>query len=458
MTIKKKVLLQPLERLDLEDVQGLQDIVHEQMARLLGGLVTNGGGLLKKWSSASTINNSTHLINFDKFSFFARSIVGTDASQGSVCVFDSSLSTNSTCDFTVARTLSQAYYNTNSSLPPNPKSAGYVSATHSQYYPPIFAKRVLSSGDTQNRRFWSVVDGAEVTQAIATRQIESTQFHVGVPSDLGDEGEGWSLIGRITEWSLSGSTIQLSLGGITPYYLADQLVGNSLFVDKTNEWIALTNPSGVGGIQEGMGYLRTRLDDLTEAFDTLSSSLTTFMQKKKRGSITAKHILNVANPFSNILSITQNTLDDFNLDVRQDFEPVEQLGTITTPYTAEKVNVSNAGVRAMLASYVVLVPQAYENMLFNCSIQTIVPMTDTVSAGVLIDFRGQDTKGFDILLDGQETNIINANKIRLIYYTDASGATNTGYGFKIRRRDYLNTAYAQDQYNIAMFSLDITIG
>lgn len=458
MTIKKKVLLQPLERLDLEDVQGLQDIVHEQMSRLLGGLVTNGGGLLKKWSSATTVNNTTHLINFSNFSFFSRSIIGTDASQGSVCIFDSSLSTNSTCDFTTARSLTQAYYTANSSLPPNPTSANYVSATHAQYYPPIFVKRVLANAETQNRRFWSVVDGAEITQAIATRQIESTQFYVGVPSDLGDEGEAWSLIGRITSWSLSGSTVQLALAGITPFYLSDQLVGNSLYVDKTSEWIALTNPSGIGGLQEGMGYLRSRLDDLADTFSTLSTTLTTFMSKKKRGSITAKHILNLTNPYTNTLTINQNSLDDFNLDIRQDFDPVDNVGTITTPYTAQKVNASSDAVKAMLASYVVLVPQAYENMLFNCTINTIVPMIDTVSAGVLIDFRGQDTKGFDILLDGNETNITNANKVRLIYYKDASGTTLTGYGFKIRRRDYLNTAYTQDTYNIALFSLDVTIG
>lgn len=43
MAIEKKVLLQPLERLDLEDVQGIQNIVHDQVSRLLGGLVTTGG-------------------------------------------------------------------------------------------------------------------------------------------------------------------------------------------------------------------------------------------------------------------------------------------------------------------------------------------------------------------------------------------------------------------------------
>jgi hypothetical protein len=457
MAIEKKVLLQPLERLDLEDVQGIQNIVHDQVSRLLGGLVTTGGGLLKKWDNSSTINNSSKLIAFSDFSFFARTISGDDATQGSVCVHRTT-ATNGNCDFTTAQALTQIYYSTNSALPPTPTSIGYISGTHAQYYPPIYAKRVLSSGSTQNRRFWSVVDGAEITQAIATRQIESTLFHVGVPSDLGDDGESWSLIGRITQWTLSGSTVQLSLSGITPYYLADQLVGNSSTTDNTSEWIANDSPAGIGGLQEGMEHLKSKINDINVSLTALTASLNAFIAKKKRGSATLKHILDLRNPYSNALTISQNTADDFNLDIRQDYEPVEHLGTITTPYTAQKVNASSDAVQCMLASYVVLVDQSYFDKLFTCTLNTLIPMTDIVDGVGTIYFRDQDTKGFDILMDGNVSNVATANKIKLVQYTDASGTTQTGYGFKIRRRDFLNTSYAQDIYNIAMLSIDVVVG
>ena len=457
MAIEKKVLLQPLERLDLEDVQGLQNIVHDQVSRLLGGLVTTGGGLLKKWDSSSSINNSSKLIAFSDFSFFARTISGDDATQGTVCVHRTS-ATNGNCDFTVAHALTQIYYTTNAALPPNPTSASYVSATHARFYPPIFAKRVLSSGSTQNRRFWSVVDGAEVTQAIATRQIESTIFSVGVPSDLGDDGEAWSLIGRITQWSLSGSTVQLSLAGITPYYLADQLVGNSPLTDNASEWIANDNPVGIGGLQEGMEHLKSKINDINVALASLTASFNTFIAKKKRSSINLKHVLDLRDPYSNTITLTQNTLDDFNLDIKQDYTTLVEYGNVlNSPYTPQAINTNNASVRSALATYVVVVPAAYLDKLFTCTLHTVVPTINPVNT-YEFQFENQDQKGFDILLNGTVNDIVTANKVQSVEYVDVNGVLQTAIGFKIRRRDFLNASFNINIYNISMLSIDVTVG
>ena len=457
MAIEKKVLLQPLERLDLEDVQGIQNIVHDQVSRLLGGLVTTGGGLLKKWDNSSTINNSSKLIVLSDFSFFARTISGDDATQGSVCVHRTT-ATNGNCDFTTAQALTQIYYSTNSALPPTPTSVGYISGTHAQYYPPIYAKRVLSSGSTQNRRFWSVVDGAEITQAIATRQIESTLFHVGVPSDLGDDGEAWSLIGRITQWTLSGSTVQLSLSGITPYYLADQLIGNSTTIDDTSKWIAVDSPVGIGGLQEGMEHLRTKIDDMNVSLTALTTSLNAFIAKKKRGSATLKHILDLRNPYSNALTISQNTADDFNLDIRQDYTTLIEYGNVlNSPYTPEAINTNDASVRSALATYVVVVPASHLDKLFTCTLHTVVPKINPVNTSEF-QFENQDQRGFDILLNETVTDITTANKIQEIQYVDVNGTLQTVIGFKVRRRDFLNASFNINIYNIAMLSIDVVVG
>jgi hypothetical protein len=61
-------------------------------------------------------------------------------------------------------------------------------------------------------------------------------------------------------------------------------------------------------------------------------------------------------------------------------------------------------------------------------------------------------------MDGDVSNVATANKIKFIQYTDASGTTQSGYGFKIRRRDFLTTSYAQDIYNIAMLSINVVVG
>lgn len=459
MTVKKKVLLQPLERLDLEDLQGIQDIVQEQLARSLGGLFRQAFGLLKKWDNSTSINNSTHKIQFSDFSFFSSIRASGLTSEGVICKHVAGLSTNGECSFAESYSLTNAYYTSNSALPPAPTTQEYVSATHAQYYPYILCRRSVQAGDVANRRFWSVVDGAETVQAISTRQLESTVFHVGgTPSDYFDDGEVWCVIGRITKWIISGGSVALDLSCMTPYYLADMLIGNSTAVDNVGEWIAKDSPVGAGGLQEGMEFLRTKNDTLKAQLDALNTSFLEFVNKRKRSSYTVKHILDLRNPYTNTITSYSNTLDDFNLTIAQDFNAVETLGNITSPYTAQKSNASIDGVNAMLSTYAILVPAAYENMLFTCTINTLVPMLDLIDGVGAINFRTQDSKGFDILMNGQISKIATANKIGLIQYTDVSGATQSGFGFKLRRRDFLNTTYEQDAYNVSLFSIDITVG
>jgi hypothetical protein len=116
---QNKVLLQPLERLDLVDIQAIQDIRINQEARTIGALITNGFGLLRKWSSLS-INNTNKTIAFGDFTYLARIKDGDDSTQAVVGKHDSTLDSNGSCSFETYQGAVQFYYAGLGSLPPTP--------------------------------------------------------------------------------------------------------------------------------------------------------------------------------------------------------------------------------------------------------------------------------------------------------------------------------------------------
>ena len=104
-----------------------------------------------------------------------------------------------------------------------------------------------------------------------------------------------------------------------------------------------------------------------------------------------------------------------------------------------------------------MVPAAYLDKLFTCTLHTVVPTINPVNT-YEFQFENQDQKGFDILLNGTVNDIVTANKVQSVEYVDVNGVLQTAIGFKIRRRDFLNASFNINIYNISMLSIDVTVG
>ena len=469
---QNKVLLQPLERLDLVDIQAIQDIRINQEARMTGALITNGFGLLKKWSSLS-IDNTNKTIAFGDFTYLSRIKDGDDSTQAVVGKHDSTLDSNGTCSFDTYQGAVQFYYAGLGSLPPTPYDEAFQNdiSTYEIYYPLIWCKRTLLDGATDNRRFWSVIDAVETVQAIPTRTIESTDFLVG-GADLTVDGDVWCPIARIVKWVVIGGWASLDSTCITPYFVADQLLGNSLItMNQQPIWTSKDTGNTTGGLQQAIEYLKDKIEMLyvdgesdLQSYDRtivdkpiyslhdLGQRFITFSTAKKRTLGTVKHIIDTRNPYTQSLNVYASSQQDFLFDVRVDYQMVEDLNTVSSPYNAQNLNISDVAMRAGLSTYVVSVPQSYFGKIFTFTCQSVVAMIDPLAPEYV------DVKGFDLLLDSSSDGVNSAFTIKNISYIDISGQTHSVFGFKIRRRDYKNSSFFVDSYNIGMFALDITIG
>ena len=239
---EKKVLFHALERLDLIDVEALQEQVLTYLAQALGNVVgreqgTNQriGAILNKPVTTTIVNgvNSAYTIGFSDFSFLeANSDSPVSISRkSSIVTFDASESFHGTCDFSSARTLVQNYYNTQSALPPVGGAVGYTESGTGLFYPFIWVKSDQVTALTDNRRFWSVANGQETTSTVATRSDKAVQFKVQYASPSGE----YIKIARIVEWSLNGSTVELQSSGIVFLSLADTLVPLPTFGGTSDE-------------------------------------------------------------------------------------------------------------------------------------------------------------------------------------------------------------------------------
>jgi hypothetical protein len=236
---EKKVLFHALERLDLIDVEALQEQVLTYLAQALGNMVGREqsatqklGAILTKPTSA-TVNNTTSTISFDDFTFLETNSDSpvSISRQSRIVTYDASESFHGTCDFTSARAVIQSYYNTQSELPPTGFELGYTESGTGLFYPYIWVKSDQIEAVTDNRRFWSVSNGQETTSTVATRSDRAVQFKVQYATPSGE----WLKVARIVEWSLNGSTVELQASGIVYLSLADNLVPLPSIFGTSNE-------------------------------------------------------------------------------------------------------------------------------------------------------------------------------------------------------------------------------
>ena len=483
MPVNKKIVLHPLERLDLVDVNALQDLLAKNVADAVAGVTGSVSGLLRKWASLS-VNNTTDLITFADFTFQGLA-PQTDTAQAGwssyIGIFDASSDTNGTCSFDATKTLVQNYVTANNTLPPTPASDSYDEVLHTAFYPYIYARSTYGTSVQANRRFWSVADNQENTSLVNTRTVEGVQFYVGNPAPA--TGNQWAKIGRIVSWNRTGNVVSLSSSGVKAYMLSDAMFENA---DNLLDEVGYAN---LGGIAAGIEYLTLvlkRFNNLGQADDTSSlqyyttnfdstpyfsmGGLATEIMKLKA----KKEIISTANIFLNfdnrpirgdnrnftlISKHLEATLASQLFRVEVDYTAISEM--MQTPYSPAEGRMlyDNWEKIAVLNShFVVLVDSSLLNRNF---VVTITPITDR--AGMIVIGNNGDpdpspasaqtaydgqANTFDILVDDikegtpveaveASVEFLNAFKIKPVTYTTKDGTPASGHGFRIRKNNFM---------------------
>lgn len=270
---EKKIKFHPLERLDLVDVDALQEQVLTYMSDVLGNVLggdssVRAEGVLKQPTTVTVVNGTgnAYTISFSDFTMMTN-VEDADVSrarQGEVIVFDASASYHGTCDFATARNLVQNYYNANGRLPYNPSDSfiNYAEASDGQYHPYVWARSADVDLETGNRRFWSVSNGFEITQNVVTRRGKGLEFAVQYAAPAGD---GWTKIARIEAWQMNGAVVELSSSAVKFIYLVDNLLplptkanGAPLLYASEVRY----NEADFGGLMGAVRALAKEVDDM----------------------------------------------------------------------------------------------------------------------------------------------------------------------------------------------------
>ena len=246
-----KVKFHSLERLDLNDIEAIQDNVEIYDLQSLGELV-GAEGLLSTFATP-VINNTENYFTLTDFTVLTR---GQDTlKRGDVCIYDNTNSLNNPSsnriNFTSFKAVVQSYYNSASLLPTAPSSESFNELTGRVYYPFIWARSIEVETSLDTRRFWSVSLGQEVSDTVSTEKVKAVQIIVSATKPLEQGGLPWGKIGQIYAWSVTGGVV--SLQTIKPYLLADNLLvtpSQSLTVD---------NFGYTGGIKNAFSAITTAL-------------------------------------------------------------------------------------------------------------------------------------------------------------------------------------------------------
>jgi len=183
-----KVKLYPQERLDLGDIQALQELVYQYTQRSLGNLLGGMRGLLSR--PVYTFNNgSPDTLSLSDFSFVCTKAEGTDA--GSVGV--KTLQTSEIVHFNSALTDHGNY------------PINLTSVTSSMF---LWARPLMVDTDTENRRKWDLNTGSEITFSDNVRSSMRVEFAFSAtdPTQAGDAYQ-YSNIAKVT--AITGTTITM---------------------------------------------------------------------------------------------------------------------------------------------------------------------------------------------------------------------------------------------------------
>lgn len=407
----KKVLFQVLERLDLVDLRGIQDLAHSYIDQVGGGVFGEAKGVLKP-PTTITINNTTDLITFSDFTYLANQD-DTESTEGNtidLVSFDAQSSNNGSLSFDDLKTSVQTYYTNNSNtLPPSPTETAFNQGTHGQYYPYIFARRLDYEGTQDNRRFWSVANGNEVSQNINTRSEFGCDFLLAdtLTSAPSVTGSQWTPIGRIFNWTVNTNVVSLGsalVDGIKIYSVLDDVItfeGNELIDNTTtlpNAYASLIQ----NGALKGLGRILKQMVKFVNV-DGSDDANTPATVTARSYFTQPKYSLNAVAPFLDFLNVnkerrqykhssivvisnvnqgvtptitktewTPNGLGQadtgnnwFSVDVGFDYEvfgnSVFTNAGITAPYDNADIYNTTDSRNAFLSHFYVSIPSAYQN-------------------------------------------------------------------------------------------------
>ena len=274
----KLINLTSLERLDLVDMNALQDNMKAYIAHTLG-LMDTGACILPP---TITVDQAGEYLSFSDFSFLAVGYEGTGSlpsitmgkeatnkkKVGYLAHFDPALANTYSpspdagvgLDFDGYKTSVTAYYADNATLPPRPDEAGYSLVTHGQYYPNIWA-RIRMVNVSGNRAFWSVAQTQEVTSdgvTVAKQPlVEISFYHAGQYPASTDEYV-YAKIGQIVKWGAPEGLVTLSPteGEVRPFTWVESAMELSLAE------YSLPTPTSYHGIGAALRHIKEAITAL----------------------------------------------------------------------------------------------------------------------------------------------------------------------------------------------------
>jgi hypothetical protein len=189
-----RVKLYPQERLDLDDVRALQELVYDYDQEALGALLGPVRGVLSVPRVTVTENSGAPYMTLTPFSFITAKAVNSSA----VGYFSESAQYKGI----VANYLGSEESSAQISL--DNARANYSESAGSWY---LWARPVQVDTDTGTRRKWDVASGAEVTFSDETRSSQRVAFALQAtePSYALTEAR-WAPIAQLTAWSNNDST------------------------------------------------------------------------------------------------------------------------------------------------------------------------------------------------------------------------------------------------------------
>lgn len=252
--MENKVKFHALERLDLVDVNALQDNMYTYMAKAFGNLIGNANGLLQL-PDTITIDTSNELIVFGDFIYIEAQddIDYADSFENRMIAHDASLA-NGLCSYDSALQDVQTYYDNNNTLP--------VFSSNPSLFPLIWVRKRDLDSSLDNRRFWDTSNNVETTNNVNTRIKYAVDFLLSATTPAG----GYTKIGRIIDWDVTGNTVELPTNSdqsIELYTFADSIYfsNGSYYLENSSEYNGMANQMG-GGLELALKTIRKQIVDI----------------------------------------------------------------------------------------------------------------------------------------------------------------------------------------------------
>ena len=190
-----RVKLYPQERLDLDDVRALQELVYDYDQEALGALLGPVRGVLSVPRVTVTENSGAPYMTLTPFAFITTKGVNT-------------YSTATVSEFAQYKGIVANYLGSEESsaqISLDNARANYSESAGSWY---LWARPVQVDTDTGTRRKWDVASGAEVTFSDETRSSQRVAFplQANEPSYVSATEARWAPIALLTGWSDEDNT------------------------------------------------------------------------------------------------------------------------------------------------------------------------------------------------------------------------------------------------------------